>query len=746
MISIDYVEFRNFLGYGDYVTKLSFSDYKGIALITGEFDDHDTPGDERRCGAGKTSIIEAIVYCLFGSLTYIEKPGDKVVNWNTGKNCYVKIRTIDGYEIIRTRKMSGNNELIILKDGEDVTKSTSIPSQEFINNTFKIDYRTFVVSVVFGQLSEGFLSVTDSKRRAIFERFIKITSFNSIAATAKEFINKLETSISGFDSKIDVLKQSKESIDVEIISLLNKVKEFDLSKEKQINDIKNYLNNNKINSELKIDKVKSEIDVLNEKAKKFIMVDVDDVKFEWKRYDELKLENDKRLANKNELIQLKSKFEIKLSGVVAELKGYNDKLVYIKIVDEKELEEQFNNYNKSISQIKDFKTKKELLVKNINNIEFRIGKLESETNTSNISKVKLLQVCDKCFNEIDGNRIEKVINEKKLELDSIKLELIELKSAKSKIDNFIVKLESVDEPELSVETLKSNIKLRDDILSKINDINTLKIKLEASIKDCNNQIDNIEFANIIKPSTTIDEAVNQKNDYDNIKKDIIIKESDIINIKNSFKDEIISAQDKINKIRLSDNPYTALIFDKKSKLDDLVIKITSEIDECNKSKKIRQHVEYIKDSYYNKKKMRAFWISEIIPALNKFIKYYFDAFEINNSIEFDEFLNYKTDKWDFSTHSGGEKQEIDLSIMFALNDMHSNVFGQQSNFMVLDEVDGRVDPFIINRLTSLLNDDIVKRDNGLTNIFIISHKESMKDRFPHKIKVKNKGGNAYIVK
>ena len=103
------------------------------------------------------------------------------------------------------------------------------------------------------------------------------------------------------------------------------------------------------------------------------------------------------------------------------------------------------------------------------------------------------------------------------------------------------------------------------------------------------------------------------------------------------------------------------------------------------------------------------------------------------------------DRWPYDTHSGGECKRIDLSIMFALSDLQVSNFGSQSNFIVLDEVDGRLDPFTINKLTSLLSDDLMNRNDGLSNIFVISHRKEMKDRFPHKIKVKNKQGTSYIV-
>ena len=143
--------------------------------------------------------------------------------------------------------------------------------------------------------------------------------------------------------------------------------------------------------------------------------------------------------------------------------------------------------------------------------------------------------------------------------------------------------------------------------------------------------------------------------------------------------------------------------------------------------------------------MKAFWIKESIPEFNNYLKYYLDFFEVKDKIEFDEYLSAQMDRWPYITHSGGECKKIDLSMMFALNDLNISIFGPQANFMMLDEIDGRLDEFTINKLVHLLNEDISKRDNNLTNIFVISHRDEMKDRFPHKIRVKNKQERSYII-
>lgn len=746
MISIESYEFKNFLGYGDYLTKISLNEHTGISSIDGESDENDksNPGDEKRVGSGKSSMaIEAPFWCLFGHLTYLEKPGDSVINWNTGKNCFVKITTTDGYEIIRTRKVAGASELVILKDGEDLTKSTTSPSQDFLNNLFKIDHRTFMVSAFFGQLSEGFLNLTDAKRRAIFERFIKITSFNSIAATAKDKASSLSESISVLDSKIENLINSKKSIESEIDELLIKIKEFDDGKNVKINNIKTTLMNKKSEIDKQILIIKNKIDIINDKIKNFIMSNIDDVKQQWDTYENTKSSNDTKSTKKSELNQLKSKFENKLNNINWELKELNVNLSGITIIDGEELSLAWSMFNNAGEKLLKLRSDLDIVNDNARDLKRNVQNLSNDI--SNITNIKEFQKCPKCSHDITEEHICSTINEKTLKMKELEPKILELEVKKKNLNQAICTLELINEPSISIDQLNLNIQKVNDIKAKIIPINESRIKVMAGIEDIENQMRSIKIVNISKPDITIENAKDQLNEYNNLKGNVVTYNSEIFKLNSDFKAKILETQNEINEVKNSDNPYELMVSNKKSQLDNIVIDISKQQDELSKQKKLKMHVDYIRDSYINKKKMRAFWIGEIVPTLNKFIKYYFNIFEIEDKIEFDEFLNVKLDRWSYKTHSGGEKKRIDLSIMFALNDLHSSIFGPQCNLMVLDEVDGRIDPFTTNRLVALLSDDMIKRDGGLTNIFIISHKEIMRDRFPNRIMVKNKLGNSYIV-
>src|SRR5688572_8462269 len=112
MIDIDEVTFQNFLSFGPYSTTLKIAGL-GPCLITG-------PN-----GAGKSSAINSLLYGLFGRTMHAARPGDRVVNRATGRDCMVTARIRGGDTITRTRMMAGHDELLVERGGSAVLSTRS---------------------------------------------------------------------------------------------------------------------------------------------------------------------------------------------------------------------------------------------------------------------------------------------------------------------------------------------------------------------------------------------------------------------------------------------------------------------------------------------------------------------------------------------------------------------------------------------------------------------------------------------
>jgi DNA repair exonuclease SbcCD ATPase subunit len=85
MIKIKNISVKNFLSVGNATQAVDF-DRQDLTLVLGE--NLDLGGDGSRNGTGKTTIINALSYALFGqALTNIRK--DNLINKTNGKNMLV---------------------------------------------------------------------------------------------------------------------------------------------------------------------------------------------------------------------------------------------------------------------------------------------------------------------------------------------------------------------------------------------------------------------------------------------------------------------------------------------------------------------------------------------------------------------------------------------------------------------------------------------------------------------------------
>jgi DNA repair exonuclease SbcCD ATPase subunit len=133
-------------------------------------------------------------------------------------------------------------------------------------------------------------------------------------------------------------------------------------------------------------------------------------------------------------------------------------------------------------------------------------------------------------------------------------------------------------------------------------------------------------------------------------------------------------------------------------------------------------------------------IRQYIPIINKLINKYlssmdfFVSFELNE--EFNETIKSRyRDNFTYASFSEGEKQKIDLALLFTWRSIAKLRNSINTNLLIMDEVfDSSLDQNSTDYLFNIINE--VAKDN---NIFIISHKEHMNEKFSNVVKfIKNK--------
>lgn len=155
-------------------------DERGLVLVQGD-NQHNSSAESN--GAGKSTVFEAICWCLYGK-TAKGQTGDAVIRREIGKNCVVHVEMEDGdvtYQVTRGRKhksFSSKLHIKMMKDGKTtaLTKGTDKLTQEVSEQILGCSYEVFIGAVYSGQERMPDLpSMTDSKLKVLIEEAAGIT-------------------------------------------------------------------------------------------------------------------------------------------------------------------------------------------------------------------------------------------------------------------------------------------------------------------------------------------------------------------------------------------------------------------------------------------------------------------------------------------------------------------------------------------------------------------------------------------
>jgi DNA repair exonuclease SbcCD ATPase subunit len=483
-LSIDSIIIRNFRSFGDINDEptdhtVSLSD-RGAVLICGEVDKTKSKSN----GAGKTTLIEAIIWCLFGRLSDKAKPGDKVVNWKSGKDCKVEIITKDGYRITRTRNYEGHSDLSLTLNGDIVEggDSTNANAQQMLNGIFDLDFNTFICSMFFGQSSGSFLSLGDSKKKEVIENLFGLTKLNYYAKVAKDRINKCEQEYNDLTAEINTKKSLILNIEEEINKYVSLAEEFE--------------NNRK----LKVDNYEKEIVTLDEGRSD--RINIDEVKKKWK------------IINKSE-----------------------DKLTEIQ--DKKD--NLFKQYKSIIDKIADLNTE-------INNNKSELSIVDNKLSTINKHidewSNKEGEACPTCLREYDGPFIKQKAKETQ---ESHISEVKKLTESSDELSDNVKSLENKSEvAKKAKDLIESKMNKHEDNIQLITEkMETLtsNVNTLSEAEKHNELCDNVD-SEIERYKSLIKEVKGEKNKY----LDMSTESKDKIGVLNDELEELESKCEEIGKV------------------------------------------------------------------------------------------------------------------------------------------------------------------------------------------------------
>ena len=238
MLKIKSVSLKNFLSVGA-VTQAVDLDRNGLTLVLG--DNLDLGGNGSRNGVGKSTILQAISYGLYGeALTNIKR--DNLVNKINGKNMAVSIEfELNGqnHKIERGRKPQFFRWIVddVSKVGEEATdeaQGDARDSQKDIVKLIGMSHTLFKHIVALNTYTEPFLAMGAAKQREIIEELLGITMLSQKAENLKELIKATKTDIEQEEFRIRTVKTANEKIAKTIDDLQNKIENWDLKHSHEI--------------------------------------------------------------------------------------------------------------------------------------------------------------------------------------------------------------------------------------------------------------------------------------------------------------------------------------------------------------------------------------------------------------------------------------------------------------------------------------------------------------------------------
>jgi DNA repair exonuclease SbcCD ATPase subunit len=206
---------------------------------------------------------------------------------------------------------------------------------------------------------------------------------------------------------------------------------------------------------------------------------------------------------------------------------------------------------------------------------------------------------------------------------------------------------------------------------------------------------------------------------------------------NSNNDAIALLQKEVDKIQKEINGLQGQTGD--------VSKAKKELNALRKSKdkSTEKKLEYVEERTYNEvigemlkdTGIKTKVIKQYLPVMNRLINQYLQVLDFFVSFHLDENFNETIrsrhrDSFNYASFSEGEKQRIDLALLFTWRQIAKMKNSAASNLLILDETfDSSLDIDGVDNLTKILD----TLDDG-SNVFIISHKgDVLENKFRSKI-------------
>lgn len=738
-IKLKKLTMSNFMSFGKGPTEIILDE--GYSwLVVGQNNDAGDEGESGN-GSGKTSMMQGVVFALFG--TGIDKmKSDEFINITNGKKLIVELEfEINGssYRILRGRKPN----IVELWDGEtsltrDSMKNTDADIQKLLGMSFEV----FVRTVFMNPHIDSFMAMTPAEQRNFMESLLKLDVLADRADTLKNIIRKqLQDNIKLLERDVQHAESTNSKVHEQIRRLEGRKNEFEIGREEIIEQSSKEIEYLRITDEVK-DALGKAVEI-SEKIDS-LLIDRDDesrelegiansIQFLIQKRDTLVSTYKKR----DEFRERTSKENERAVNTLKTLPSTGTLTEYLEAIDEIVKTNEVIKY--STVQATSLKKEIHANIRELNSIMDQVDTLTEgkcpfcKQEHFDDTKVDLLadmaEALDRLITDKEDElkELETLISQNNLAknrkiVDEIEKENPEVKNFLSvgeltkKREELKVISETyhIDNPyEITICDMEMDSGSIEDIDCSINKLGDRSDKIKGSISEKSKEIIRLsdEHLRITSglPVTSM--------------KEIEVAEAEIIRLQKLLEDE-----------KGKKNPYDEMIDEQ----TDMLIDMGSLDKTLSEEKSSLVHVNYLIKLLTDPKSfIRKNIVDQYIPFVNKKIVEHSiklgltHVASINADMSVD--IEYMGKKISYFTMSRGERLRLNVSTSLAFRELMS-MLGQSCNLLLIDELlDGSADASGMYAIFNMIKD-------FADDVFIISHRDEFKDQVDKNMTVIKKNG------
>ena len=652
---------------------------RGLVLLNGENLDNPSLNNN---GAGKSSILEAIVFVLYGR-TLRGLKGDSVVNKVTGKNTKVFLDLVDDdgvpYRIARYRKHSTNkNKSILYRNSVDITPKSEADFEKTITDLLQADYETFTASLLYSAESFKFTTATDSEIKKTFDTILGLEILPKCRFTAKGALNITDVKLEGLIESIGAKEVELDQYNSELKYIQSSESEWvtqQKDKAIHIQESKQSLREKGVALSQELEGLTQDMENLNS--------DIDDIE----ELMEQKRNSLKRLdSTKEELSECKSS----IKDIELDIKAHKA------------------NINHNLTKEKSAQ----------DDIEQSKGKIQAFVEKCKELDEKVGQPCPVCGKPLDKDSVHKATQEYQDSIEKLKDSILDSqhKIEDIQLNNKALRTEIAQCQDKHNKLLETQANLK-SVLAKSANLQESYDKMEKRLERAKLQLHQINTDIAVKKSDikhNVELLANLDNDLRRVKEEV----NPYIDMTKSIQFKIAMAKEDLAKMRQEMAPL-------KSKKECLEF-----WEKAYSNQGIKSFILDDITPFLNRRVNK--YLSKLTSGQIEVI--FSTRSTLKTGEERERFSIDVVNRNGGSTYisnSGGEKKRIDLSINLALQDLVASRSSKKINVAMFDEVFDSLDENGIDGVVSLLQELSATK----STILVVSHNEYLKSYFTNIITV-----------